>query len=89
MTNSRHSFSATVFDEKYVYVYGGVVGQLDNSHSPILAAVVVEKYDFHNDKWESIKIAGIPKLTAFGHAFDNITQKLYIIGGSDGHLLTN
>ena len=72
MTQSRHSFSATAFENRYVYVYGGVIGSLENSHKPILASGV-EKYDFHSNKWENISIKGLPNLAAFGYCFDTIT----------------
>jgi hypothetical protein len=54
MTNARHSFAATVIDDRYIYVYGGIIGAMNGSHKPILADHVVERYDAFSSNWSPI-----------------------------------
>jgi hypothetical protein len=44
MTQPRHSFAVCSFDNKYVYVFGGVTATLEN-YKPHVAQHI-ERYDF-------------------------------------------
>jgi hypothetical protein len=49
MKIGRYSFGSAVIQERYVYVYGGIVGQLKDSNKPILADIPVERFDYHTN----------------------------------------
>ncbi|CDW74292.1 UNKNOWN [Stylonychia lemnae] len=90
MQNKRHSFGCSVVgeEERYVYVYGGITGQLKDSHKPILAGISVERFDIYDNKWTTIQISNIPRLASFGFDVDINSGQMYIVGGSNGECTT-
>lgn len=56
MVQPRHSFSASTFEDRYVYVYGGVVGNFSGKHEPMLANIVIERFDLHENRWDKLPI---------------------------------
>ena len=49
----------------------------------------IERLDLFERKptWSEIKIASMPKLASFGFSYDNHTERLFIVGGTDGSIL--
>ena len=66
MKSSRCCFAAICIQERFIYVYGGIVGNVVNSIKPIMSSPIVEKYDVNKDSWETINIKNSPTLAAFG-----------------------
>ena len=90
----RANFGLTTIDNM-VYVYGGITarGEAKDSHRPMVANVVCEKYDPWQDKWEVHEIKAAPPLAAFSWTlvppFDKNgdSSKMLIMGGTDGDLI--
>ncbi len=93
LNRPRHSFGAVRFGDEistqYVYVFGGISGR-EKNYYPLLADIPIERLDLYNKKnpkWEIFEIANMPKLASFGYAFNTNTEKIFIVGGTDGDIL--
>ena len=55
----------------------------------MLPDISIERLDLFERKptWSEIKIANMPKLASFGFSYDNHTERLFIVGGTDGSIL--
>lgn len=67
MNTARCNFAATVDEtHRYIYVFGGIVGNSPADPKKPILADTIERYDGSADKWELITIKDAPKLAAFG-----------------------
>ena len=75
----------------FVYVYGGIqgAGEGDQSHYPMLATEVVEKYTVASDSWENLTIATAPRLAAFSWCQMGDTAQIVVVGGTNGDIMTD
>ena len=90
MKCARSNF-AMIGLSNFVYVYGGIsgCGQGEDSHHPVLAETMIERYQPKADVWEPIVIATAPSLAAFawtrlGTKPDD--SKIVVFGGSNGEI---
>jgi hypothetical protein len=64
MNDKRSLFAATVFDKKYVYVYGGTSKVEKNFN--VMPKNICEKYDATKNEWSIIHIENALNLSGFG-----------------------
>lgn len=88
MNQKRCMFGAINFNNKFVYVFGGISSsKLD---TPIPAEKSIERFDFNRNQWSFIEVVNpLPALGAFGWCQVPMTNEVFVLGGSDGHLLTS
>ncbi len=85
MLNGRCLFAAIAIEDKFIYVYGGIMSS--NSRRPKLVENLLERYDVTTNMWSTLIVEDAPKLSAFGWTTGQNEFELLILGGSDGSTL--
>ena len=88
MNSRRCCFAATCINNKFIYVYGGISGNEEDTHKPILVDLTIEKYDVDMNIWTSFEVDNSPKLACFGWGLGEPSE-MFIFGGTDGELMTS
>ena len=89
LNSPRSNFSITVF-KNTVYVFGGFSGQSIKGQPwrPTMAPTLERLQPAVSDSWLKISIQNIPQLASFSWTSTD-DGRLFILGGSDGSLLTS
>ena len=89
MNSTRSNFNITVVSNQ-VYVFGGLAGPSSGKTPwrPTLSTTVCERYSPSTEKWSDIIIQNLPNLAATSWTSTD-DGRIFILGGSDGNLLTN
>lgn len=89
MHSTRSNFSITVVSNQ-VYVFGGLAGQSSGEEfwRPNLSSLICERYSPHSESWSEVRIQNLPSLAATSWTSTD-DGRVFILGGSDGNLLTN